>query len=97
MEELVPIIQHAAFTVVPFGCYSNYSMVILESLSCGTVVIGSNIGGIPKLISDSWNSLLFEVGNDGQLADRIQFMLSDRQKAIEMTEWKAASRARQRS
>ena len=83
-QDLIPLVQRAAFTVFPSECYENYPMTILESFACGTPVIGSNIGGIPELVEDGRNGLLFEPGNPWQLADRIQFLLDNPQRAIEM-------------
>lgn len=83
-QDLVPVVQGAAFTVVPSEWYENYPMTILESFACGTPVIGSNIGGIPEIIDDGRNGLLFEPGNTRQLADRIRFLLENPQRAIEM-------------
>ena len=83
-QGLIPIVQRAAFTVFPSECYENYPMTILESFACGTPVIGSNIGGIPELVKDNQNGLLFEPGNSRQLAERIQFLLDNPQRAVEM-------------
>lgn len=83
-QDLIPIVQRAAFTVFPSECYENYPMTILESFACGTPVIGSDIGGISELIEDGRNGLLFEPGNPRQLADRMRFLLDNPQQAIEM-------------
>ncbi|MBN1179956.1 MAG: glycosyltransferase family 4 protein [Anaerolineae bacterium] len=83
-EALIPLIQHAAFTVFPSECYENYPMALLESLACGTPVIGSNMGGIPEIVEDEHNGLLFSPGNAPQLAERIQFLLNHRSRAVEM-------------
>jgi glycosyltransferase involved in cell wall biosynthesis len=83
-KDIIPVIQGAAFTVFPSECYENCPMTILESFACGTPVIGSDIGGIPELIKDNRNGLLFESGNLRQLADRIQFLLDNPHRAIKM-------------
>lgn len=83
-QDLIPLIQHAAFTVVPSECYENCPMTILESFACGTPVIGANIGGIPELIKNDRNGLLFESGNAQQLAEKIQFLLDNPQQIIAM-------------
>jgi len=76
-EELFPLVQNAAFTVVPSEWYENYSMSVIESLACGTPVIGARIGGIPEQVQDGWNGLLFEPGNVKQLAEKINYLLSN--------------------
>lgn len=43
----------ADVTIVPSLHEEGYGRIILESLSCGTPVIGSNRGGIPEALADS--------------------------------------------
>ena len=55
-------------------------LVGLESIACGTPVIGSNIGGIPEYINKN-NGLLFDPNEPGELANIISKILND-QKVI---------------
>jgi len=82
--ELTSVVQRAAFTVAPSEWYENYSMTVIESLACGTPVVGAAIGGIPEQVRDGWNGLLFEPGNAQQLAEKMQYLLDHRQEAIRM-------------
>jgi glycosyltransferase involved in cell wall biosynthesis len=66
-KELIKMYQQANLTVVPSIWYDNSPMVIYESFSCRTPVIGSKIGGIPELIEDGFNGYLFEAGNVNEL------------------------------
>lgn len=81
---LTQTMQRALFTVQPSEWYENYSMTVIESLACGTAVIGSTIGGIPEQVRDGVNGLLFEPGNAVQLAEKMQHLLDRRDLAIEM-------------
>jgi glycosyltransferase involved in cell wall biosynthesis len=83
-EQLTRTMQRALFTVVPSEWYENYSMTVIESLACGTPVIGATIGGIPEQVRDGVNGLLFESGNAAQLAEKLQYLLDRRELAIEM-------------
>ena len=83
-EQLTQTMQRAAFTVQPSEWYENYSMTVIESLACGTAVIGAAIGGIPEQVRDGVNGLLFESGNAVQLAEKIQFLLDRPELAVEM-------------
>jgi glycosyltransferase involved in cell wall biosynthesis len=82
--DLIQIIQRAAFTVAPSEWYENYSMTVIESLACGTPVVGAAIGGIPEQVRDGWNGMLFEPGNARQLAQKMQYLLEHPQDAIRM-------------
>jgi glycosyltransferase involved in cell wall biosynthesis len=47
---------------------------VIESLCLGTPVIGANIGGIPELIDNEINGLLFESGNITDLQNKISYL-----------------------
>jgi len=49
------------------GC----SNVILEAMACGLPVIASNTGGNPELVVENESGLLFKVGDDKALGDKI--------------------------
>ncbi len=49
--QLVPYYQAADIVVVPSQYDEAFGKVIIESLSCGTAVIGSNRGAIPDIVS----------------------------------------------
>lgn len=83
-EKLIPLIQKAAFTVVPSEWYENYSMSVLESLAAGKPIVGANIGGIPEQVNDGYNGLLFEPGNVAQLAEKINYLLDNPDEAVKM-------------
>lgn len=59
------------FTVVPSVWYENLPGVVYESLSYGIPVIASNIGGIPEMVEDGKNGLLFEPGNADELLQKL--------------------------
>lgn len=59
-EDVIGILQHALFSVLPSVCYENNPFSIIESLSVGTPVLGADIGGIPELIEEDKNGFLFE-------------------------------------
>ncbi len=70
-EALIQLIQEARFTVYPSVWYENCPISILESISLGTPVIGSTMGGIPELIDDGKTGLLFESENVEDLKNKI--------------------------
>jgi len=76
-EELIPLVQNAAATVVPSQWYENYSMSVIESLACATPVIASRIGGISEQVLDGWNGLLFKPGSTSALAQAMRYVLDN--------------------
>jgi glycosyltransferase involved in cell wall biosynthesis len=71
-NELREIVRRAKFTVVPSECYENNPLSIIESYTLGTPVLGSKIGGIPEIIQDGLNGVLFEAGNIKDLEQKIE-------------------------
>lgn len=59
-------------TVMPSEWYENNPLSIMESLCLGTPVVGSNMGGIPELISDGMNGRLFAARDRQQLREAIE-------------------------
>lgn len=70
-EELNRLIQQAAFVVVPSEWYENNPLTIIESMTLGTPVIGSRIGGIPELIEENKTGFLFRSGSAAELSEAI--------------------------
>ena len=48
-----------------------FGLVVAESMLMGTPVIGSNAGGVPEIINDNNNGLLFESRNSKSLSKKI--------------------------
>lgn len=71
-DDLVRLITEAKFSVCPSEWYENCPLSVMESQKYGTPVIGARIGGIPELVIDGKNGLLFESGNAEDLAERIR-------------------------
>ncbi len=78
------LIAEAICTIIPSECYENFPMTALESLSLGTPVIASSIGGLPDIIQPGLTGLLFEPGNHEQLAKCIQTLIDTPNKSTVM-------------
>ena len=66
--------------VLPSGEPEPFGGVIMEAMSLGLPVIGSNTGGTTEQIADGWNGYLFENQNAGDLANKIGLFLNDQSK-----------------
>ncbi|MDE6469444.1 MAG: glycosyltransferase family 4 protein [Eubacterium sp.] len=83
-NELKGLIRNAAFSITPSECYENCSMSIIESLSMGTPVIGSDIGGTPELIENNKTGLIFEAGNKSDLKRAIISLYKNSENTLKM-------------
>ena len=57
--ELMPLLD---LVILP-TYEETFGVVVAESMLMGTPVIGSNAGGVPEIIEDKINGLLFECSN----------------------------------
>lgn len=54
-----------------------FGISMLEAMAAGCPTIGANSGGIPEVIKDNENGLLFEFGDKDQLAEKMQSIFDD--------------------
>lgn len=71
------IFQEIDVLVVPSLWYENSPLVIQESFVFKTPVIASDIGGIPELVSDNINGLLFRPGDENELRDKLSKVIEN--------------------
>ncbi|PCJ21363.1 MAG: hypothetical protein COB02_01895 [Candidatus Cloacimonadota bacterium] len=64
----------------PSQCYENSPLSILEAFQYGLVVIASDIGGVPELIKNNENGILFEVDDYQFVFDTITSFLENTEK-----------------
>ncbi|MDI6786522.1 MAG: glycosyltransferase [bacterium] len=83
-KELEDVIRNAMFVIVPSECYENFPYAILESYALGKPVVGANLGGIPELIEDQVDGLLFEAFDYKDLALKINYFLDNERMLPEM-------------
>ncbi|MHB0976430.1 MAG: glycosyltransferase [Candidatus Aquicultorales bacterium] len=83
-RRLRSMVEKAAAVVLPSEWYENCPMVVLEAFAMGKPVIASRIGGIPELIEDEVDGLLFDPGDDEALESRILRIASFPDEAGEM-------------
>lgn len=76
-EELNRIIAEAKISVCPSEWYENCPFSVIESISFGTPVVGSRMGGIPELIEEGKTGELFEAGNVNELIKAINKIVSN--------------------
>lgn len=64
----------------------NMPVSLLEAFNAGLLVISSNVGGIPYMIEDGKNGLLFESNSAQQLAEKMIFAINNPEQAHTMTQ-----------
>lgn len=85
-RELLEVIEKAAFSLLASIGPENCPFTVMESQTLHTPVIGADIGGIPELIDEGVNGLLFESGNVKELTEKIEYLYKDRELCKQMSE-----------
>lgn len=68
--------SRAVALVVPSIWYENFPRTIVEAMACGLPVIASRIGALAELVKDGETGLLFEAGDAGELAEKMNWALA---------------------
>lgn len=76
-EQWLSQVYSAADIVVIPSLQDNFPNTVLESMACGTPVIGFEIGGIPDVVRHQSTGLLSEPGNIDGLQNNIVTLLDD--------------------
>jgi glycosyltransferase involved in cell wall biosynthesis len=78
-RSLKKVYENMDVLIFPSICEENSPLVVREALMTGTPVIASNIGGIPEIVVNENNGLLFDPDHSGDLAERIDKLIRDPQ------------------
>jgi glycosyltransferase involved in cell wall biosynthesis len=76
-DQVLPLLYRAAdFSIVPTTAYEGFGLILIESLACGTPVLGTPVGAIPEVLTPLSESLLLESPAPQHLAEGLCEALS---------------------
>lgn len=84
-EDIPEILSILDILVLP-SLNEAVGMVLIEAQAMGVPVVATNIGGIPEIVKDKQTGILVPAGSYKDLAQAINYLLSDKQKRLEMVE-----------
>lgn len=76
-REIPSLMQDHGIVVVPSIWKDPLPRVAVEGMAAARVVIGSDVGGLPEIITPGKTGFLFPPGNAGELASKIIELMSD--------------------
>ena len=82
---LIPTFMHYADILVLPSIEEGVGRVLLEAMSLNLPIVASNVGGIPLVIDDNKDGLLFEVGDVESLKEKVLFLLNNTNFSKRMT------------
>lgn len=78
LEEM-PLVYNGADLFVLASENETFGQVYIEAMACGVPVIGTNVGGVPEIITDGYNGFLITPGNPSNLAQKIEEIFNNEQ------------------
>jgi glycosyltransferase involved in cell wall biosynthesis len=81
------LVYNAADVFIAPSIADNLPTTILESLSCGTPVVGFDVGGIPDMIRHRENGYLAKYRNSNDISEGIKFCLDNKIKGYILPEF----------
>lgn len=82
VNELLPL---ADLMLMPSEMES-FGLAALEAMACSVPAIATRVGGVPELIDDGHNGLLFEVGDIDSMAEAAIALLNDEPRLTAMSQ-----------
>ncbi|WP_119394248.1 glycosyltransferase family 4 protein [Salinibius halmophilus] len=83
-SEVLGAMKRSVLVVVPSICLESFGLVIVEAFACGTPVVCSRLGSMAEIVEDGVTGLHFEPGNAEDLAEKVNWLLANPEKAREM-------------
>ena len=93
MDERIEFFRRSDIFVLPTYAEA-MPMSVIEAMAAGLPVISTRVGGIPELIEDGVDGILFAPGDVGALAEKISFLLNNKDTRIKIGK-KAKQKARE--
>ena len=84
-EERNKLYQAADVAVFP-SLYEPFGIVALEAMVTKTPVVVSNVGGLTEFVEDGENGLVFNSNDAHQLAEKITYLLNNKNNAAQIAE-----------
>ena len=96
-QDLLPYYYSSAEACVLPSRHESFGIVALEAMACGTPVVASHVGGLASIVGDEKTGFVVPEGDYTRLAEKIEWILSDRDlrekmsreaiKSVEKFEW----------
>lgn len=76
-QEIASVFQNIDMLIVPSLWQENSPLVIQEAFLAETPVIASRLGGIPEIVQNGINGLLFNPGDVDELREKMQQIINN--------------------
>jgi len=78
--ETLRVVKASRITIIPSQCGDSFPSIAIESLSQGTPIVASNIGGLSKIVKDSKAGILIDPDDRLAFVDNVKELINDENK-----------------
>jgi len=72
---MLPALYSASYVYILPSLFEGLPATILEAMSCRTPVIASKVGGVPEVVINGYNGILFSPGSIEELSEAVNYLL----------------------
>lgn len=76
-DEMREVTRKSRYIVIPSIWYENCPYSAIETQAIGKPIIGANIGGIPELVKDKENGLIYKYDDIDELKEKLELLFED--------------------
>jgi glycosyltransferase involved in cell wall biosynthesis len=80
----LPDLRRKGAVVVVGSRYDNFPFTVLEAMAAGCPLVAPRVGGIPEVVVDGVNGLLYRAGDPADMAEKLCRALDDRDLAVRL-------------
>lgn len=80
-----PYIEISDLICVP-SLWEGFGLVIIEGMIKKKIILASDVGGIPEIITDGFNGFMFESQNSKSLEDKLTYIIKHKDESVKLKE-----------
>lgn len=84
-DELAELYRSCDVFVAP-SRYESFGIIFIEAMAFGKPLVGADVGGIPEILQDGTNGLLFRPGDSSDLGEKLDALIGDESARTRMGE-----------
>lgn len=83
-QDIAFVLKNVDVLVIP-SYWEGLPYVLIEGFRSGNTIISSKVGGIPDVVKDGEDALLFDVGSEDDLESKLRKVLADQKLRIQLS------------
>ena len=82
----VNLVEGGKKKLVDLNAWEGFGLVVIEGMIKRKIVLASETGGIPEIITDGFNGFMFESQNSRSLTDKLTYIIERKDDLVKLKE-----------